>query len=262
MKIVSFSAVKGGVGKTTLTFNYGEWLSKKGYNVLLIDTDHQCSLSQTYNLFTNENTIYNAFLGGKVEIRKIHENLSVIPASPHLDKLEVELSTKHNRDLLLMMWFQDNIELIKDFDYILIDCHPDFLTVTKNAIAISHYVISPIEPSQYGYMSKQLLTERMNNFKNEVIDPRTRESFITAKEFFVGNRIRHNTSSSKEFSEKISEDKKTIAMIPEKELFNKSTLNNIPVVDMKNDEKTYNINKDFFNIFDRNFEEITKIVSQ
>ena len=41
-----------GVGKTTLTFNYGEWLSRQGKNVLLIDCDHQCSLSQTYNLFT------------------------------------------------------------------------------------------------------------------------------------------------------------------------------------------------------------------
>mgnify|MGYP004467525629 CR=1 FL=1 len=36
MKIITFSAIKGGVGKTTLTFNYGEWLSSKGYNVLLI----------------------------------------------------------------------------------------------------------------------------------------------------------------------------------------------------------------------------------
>ena len=29
MKIITFSAIKGGVGKTTLAFNYGEWLAKK-----------------------------------------------------------------------------------------------------------------------------------------------------------------------------------------------------------------------------------------
>ena len=29
MKIITFAAIKGGVGKTTLTFNYGEWLAKK-----------------------------------------------------------------------------------------------------------------------------------------------------------------------------------------------------------------------------------------
>ena len=35
MKIITFAAIKGGVGKTTLTFNYGEWLARKGHNVLL-----------------------------------------------------------------------------------------------------------------------------------------------------------------------------------------------------------------------------------
>lgn len=28
MEIITFSAIKGGVGKTTLAFNYGEWLAK------------------------------------------------------------------------------------------------------------------------------------------------------------------------------------------------------------------------------------------
>ena len=45
----------------------------------------------------------------EVEIHKIHDNLSIIPASPMLDELEVELSSKHNKDLLLMMWLQDNV---------------------------------------------------------------------------------------------------------------------------------------------------------
>ena len=48
MKIITFSAIKGGVGKTTITFNYAEWLSKKGKNVLLIDLDHQCNLTNIY----------------------------------------------------------------------------------------------------------------------------------------------------------------------------------------------------------------------
>ncbi|MEN2348689.1 AAA family ATPase, partial [Lactobacillus helveticus] len=30
MEIITFSAIKGGVGKTTLAFNYGEWLAKNG----------------------------------------------------------------------------------------------------------------------------------------------------------------------------------------------------------------------------------------
>lgn len=56
MKIITFAAIKGGVGKTTLTFNYGEWLSSKGHNVLLIDSDHQCSLTQTYDIYKDHGT--------------------------------------------------------------------------------------------------------------------------------------------------------------------------------------------------------------
>ncbi|TVX18848.1 ParA family protein, partial [Streptococcus pneumoniae] len=48
MKIITFAAIKGDVGKTTLTFNYGEWLARKGHKVLFIDLDHQCNLTQCY----------------------------------------------------------------------------------------------------------------------------------------------------------------------------------------------------------------------
>ena len=39
MKIITFSAIKGGVGKTTLAYNYGEWLASKGKQVLFIDLE-------------------------------------------------------------------------------------------------------------------------------------------------------------------------------------------------------------------------------
>lgn len=262
MRIISFAAIKGGVGKTTLTFNFGEWLAQNGSKVLLIDTDHQCSLSQTYGYFTNEDTVYNIFTAENVTIRNISDNLDLIPSSPMLDELENELSTKHNKDLLLMMWLQDNVAVVKNYDYILIDCHPDFLTVTKNAVAVSHYILSPIEPSQYGYISKDLLSERLALFKNEVIDAITRESYITAIPYFLGNRIRHNTKSSKEFSLKIENDSSVIALIPEKELFNRSTLDNIPIVEMQKDSICYKNNADFFKIINSTFKKIKEYVDE
>lgn len=51
MKIITFAAIKGGVGKTTLAYNYAEWLAEQNYQVLLIDLDHQCNLTQTYDCF-------------------------------------------------------------------------------------------------------------------------------------------------------------------------------------------------------------------
>ena len=58
MKILTFSAIKGGVGKTTVAFNYGEWLAEDGNQVLFMYLDHQSNLSQTYNIYAIQLQIY------------------------------------------------------------------------------------------------------------------------------------------------------------------------------------------------------------
>ena len=62
MEIITFSAIKGGVGKTTLAFNYGEWLAKNGKHVLFIDLDHQSNLTQTYNIYDNQDPLQSMIL--------------------------------------------------------------------------------------------------------------------------------------------------------------------------------------------------------
>ncbi|KIU21487.1 ParA-like protein [Weissella cibaria] len=47
MQIMTFTGSKGGVGKTTLVFNYAAWLAQHNYHVLLIDGDFQANLSAT-----------------------------------------------------------------------------------------------------------------------------------------------------------------------------------------------------------------------
>lgn len=237
MEIVSFIAIKGGVGKTTLCYNYGEWLANTGKNVLFIDSDHQCSLTQTYNIYRDSGTLADIFISQQTpEIINIHENLSIIPASMNLDTVNNEIQTKVNKELLMYMWLFDNYESLKHFDYILIDCHPDFSTITQNMIAISDTLFSPIEPSEYGFTAKDNLEIRLEQLRNDVINVQTRKSFITAKLKYIGNRIKHNTSSSRAFVTAMGTDKHTIAMIPEREIFNKTTLNHQPLIKMNRSE--------------------------
>jgi len=123
MKIITFAAIKGGVGKTTLTFNYGEWLAKRGHKILFIDLDHQCNLTQCYNLYESKNTIANAFKGGDVDIKQVKENISLIPGSVQLDTVERDLENSDKKNMLLYLWLEDNYEKKKldQFDYILLD---------------------------------------------------------------------------------------------------------------------------------------------
>ncbi len=63
MKLISFVAIKGGVGKTTLALLTGQYLASQGYKVLLIDLDHQCNLTHFYDVYKDSGTVANIFMG-------------------------------------------------------------------------------------------------------------------------------------------------------------------------------------------------------
>lgn len=264
MKIITFSAIKGGVGKTTLAYNYGEWLAKRGYKVLFIDLDHQCNLTQTYNVFESEGTVADIFTRkGNVVIHQVKENIDLIAGYIRLDKLEKELETKSYKDMLLYMWFEDNYESknLEKYDYVLIDSHPDFSTATRNAVIVSHIVLSPVIPGEHGYQAQFNLEERLEELKLETFDFKTRESYVTAQLLVIGNMVKHNTKSSRELLVSLSNQDNVVAILPEKELFNRSTLDKISLSDMAEDKLIIQAHKKFFQKIDFTFQQITDTIS-
>ncbi|WP_025021572.1 ParA family protein [Ligilactobacillus equi] len=83
MEIVTICSTKGGVGKTTISYNFGEWLAANGNQVLLIDLDQQCNLSQLYGLESTSNNIGNLFDKLNDEEMSVYhttsENIDIIP---------------------------------------------------------------------------------------------------------------------------------------------------------------------------------------
>lgn len=45
-KIILFSNIKGGVGKTTTSAHFAEYLTEKGLSAIAVDADLQASLSR------------------------------------------------------------------------------------------------------------------------------------------------------------------------------------------------------------------------
>lgn len=271
MKIISFSAIKGGVGKTTICYNWGEYLAhKKNKKVLFIDMDNQCSLTQTFDCYEIDkniidNNIGNIFTDEDVGPVQIDKNVSIIAGCPSLDKLEASVETKTNKNMLLYMWMSKNADIIDSFDYILIDCHPDLGTATKNAIIVSHAIISPLIPSQYSYDSRENIEVRLNSLHDEAIDYQTGESYVTAKLFFVLNMLKNNTNATHQLLKNSQNDTDIIAHIPQRELFNKSTFisNNgkaTPLTEMEKDHIILSKNRKFFEEINHTFDKMENTI--
>lgn len=250
MEIITFATIKGGIGKTTLSYNYGEYLAHNGKKVLLMDLDQQSSLSRTYNITDQSGTveeIFNVYNDDEdrksVKIHHVGNNIDLISGTTRLDKIQSRLETYNNKNMILFAWLQQNFDdIVAQYDYMIIDCHPDISIATKNAICVSDVVLSPITPSKYSYDSITELETRMGELKKETINFATGESYVKAKIYYLANMVKHNTGISRDFLAKIKADQQDgrnwIAEIPERELFNRSTYWQIPICQMETIAKT------------------------
>ena len=154
-KIVAVANQKGGVAKTTTTYNLGVGLALAGRKVLLLDIDPQGNLTYCMGYrdadsmeFTLATVMDQVAQGKDVEAgREIYTyeekdiTLDLIPGNIELAGLEVSLVNVMSRELVLRQY----LDGIKDrYDYILIDCPPSLGMLTLNAFAAADSVLVPV----------------------------------------------------------------------------------------------------------------------
>lgn len=152
-KTIAVVNQKGGVGKTTTTFNLGYELAELGKNVLLIDLDSQGNLTMyaERNPDKLEKTISNLMLNSikniesdpKEYIIEINKKLHLIPANIDLSGVELSLGSAMSREYVLDVILEP---IKKEYDYILIDCMPSLMMLPINAMATADSVLIPVNP--------------------------------------------------------------------------------------------------------------------
>ena len=153
MVIWTIANQKGGVGKTTTTVTLGGLLAKRGYKVLLVDTDPHASLTYYFGIDAEELevSVYDIFIRGKDITREEIlqslcpsgvDNLDILPSSMALATLDRSLGTKGGMGLMLKKALQ---KISKDYDYVLIDYPPVMGVLMVNAIAACNRILIPVQ---------------------------------------------------------------------------------------------------------------------
>ncbi|WP_277293903.1 ParA family protein [Streptococcus hyointestinalis] len=238
MRIQTTNIDKGGGGKSTHTFNEGDWLSRvKNKRVLLIDGARECNLTHAFDV-TSEKTIYDIFTTGEYEICRITDNLSLIRGDERLTDEQLDLASRNNKYLQLFMWFSEHYEeLDKQFDIILIDTHNDKSLVTANFIAVSDIVLGVTDASTNGFRAWLALKQFVESIKREAIEVITKKSYVTAEPYIIGNKIEYYgnnvTDTCKQFLDVIQEDEAYLGSVQKKELMAKSLVINQSVFEQR-----------------------------
>jgi septum site-determining protein MinD len=142
-EVIVITSGKGGVGKTTATANLGAGLASMGHQVVLIDAD--IGLRNLDVLLGLENRIVydlTDVIDGKCRLRqslikdKRYEGLYLLPAAQTKDKTAV------NPDQMKELCK----DLLKEFEYVLIDCPAGIEQGFRNAIAGAHRAVVVTTP--------------------------------------------------------------------------------------------------------------------
>ena len=188
-KVIAVLNYKGGVGKSTTTYNLGVTLWILGKKVLLIDTDAQCNLSGLigFDQTAGDSTFYEWMKDDDVNmpIYALYDGLSYVPASKALSTLEGALIGKRNRERILSKklsaYLQPNEDGNYIFDYILIDCAPKDGVVNDNAMSASDYVLIPTECSGFSLQGMQNLLFSIQDIHDNINDKLDILGFLMVK---------------------------------------------------------------------------------
>lgn len=176
-KIISIANQKGGVGKTTTTLNLGVALALQGKSVLLIDLDPQANLTKYAGIDDSERPTISDLLKGQIGIgeriniegciRYSHiNNIEYIPSDINLANADLYLAGVLSRETLLKRIL--NNDIIKSYDYVLIDCNPSLGVLLMNALTASDGVIIPVQTQDFAFDGLTALTNIIAQIKSTI----------------------------------------------------------------------------------------------
>ncbi|GCA84793.1 sporulation initiation inhibitor protein Soj [Microcystis aeruginosa NIES-2522] len=189
---IAFFNHKGGVSKTTTTFNLGWMLAEKGKRVIIVDTDPQCNLTGMALAKESEDreerlqAIYNTYSNIKTALAPAFESqprlieavdcipidgrdrLFLLPGHVGLAEYEVTLGIAQELSGSIqalknlpgaITYLLDKTAERFQADYILIDMSPSLGSINQNILMTSNFFIVPTTADFFSVMAIDSLTK-------------------------------------------------------------------------------------------------------
>jgi chromosome partitioning protein len=275
VRVISIINYKGGVGKTTLTANLGAYLAQRGKRVLLVDLDPQSSL--TYSFYTPDavhrpqvtlKDWFNSFVDGVAQ-RRLSEFVAVpkqvndavanrggfvglVPS--HLQLIDIDRTLLVNAGMQTVQADSHVFRVrrglahgladpaLGSYDFVLIDCPPNFNIITQSGIVASDHVLVPASPDYLSTLGTGTLLASIERFASEfnqqAADHGSREQIaptpigvvFTRVEYRLGRPTTPHQYHMEQVRKSVGDIPIFAATVPYNAAFGKENPNGVPVI--------------------------------
>ena len=175
-KIIILGSEKGGVAKTTSTFNLAYTLAAEGKKVLAVDFDSQANLTTCFGI---EDTAAVPVTVGHLMMQRIEDEelpdaaeyirsrngVDFIPSSIMLSVVEAKLRLEMGAERMQA----GILEPLKErYDYILVDTCPSLGSLTINALSAADGVIITVNPQLLAMMGLQDFLKTVKKIRGRI----------------------------------------------------------------------------------------------